>query len=96
VPELGSQVLTIAETAAEVRQSESRFRRNWPNLVREHGFPAPLPGFQRCLWSRVRVHGWIETVGAGPSDRTPQDSVAARRRNRLRQHLGLSTDGDPQ
>jgi hypothetical protein len=95
MPELGSQVLTIAETAAEVRQSESRFRRNWPKLVREHGFPAPLPGFQRCLWSREMVYAWIGTGGAGPADKTPA-GLANRQRNVLRKAYGLATDGDPQ
>jgi len=80
----GNLFLNLAETAFELKLSEARFRRVWPQLVEKHGFPAPLPGLQRRLWSRAAVLQW----GARQS---PIDQLRPGR-NALRSQYGLPPD----
>jgi hypothetical protein len=54
--------LDPAGVAAELKIPEGRFRRKWRRMVRDEGFPSPLPGVG-LRWSAVLVEAWIATGG---------------------------------
>ena len=72
-----SLVYTIPELDAlfgfkPQRNGGSWWVNNWRRMVEAHGFPPPLPGFDRCKrlrWSRERVDAWVATNGAGDGAR---------------------------
>lgn len=45
------------------RSGGSWWAKNWQRMVREHGFPAPLPGFGRPRFARGAVDRWVEAGG---------------------------------
>lgn len=63
-------VYTIAELDALFGYAPQKgygswWAQNWKRMVRDHGFPSPLPGFGRPRWSRALVDTWANTNGAG-------------------------------
>lgn len=54
--------LDPAGVAAELKIPEGRFRRKWRRMVRDEGFPSPLPGLG-LRWSPRMVEAWIATGG---------------------------------
>ncbi|WP_174302128.1 hypothetical protein [Caulobacter sp. S45] len=76
-----SAALTMHEAAAETGLAYRTFRREWPRMVAELGFPAPLLGRR---WSADAVAAWkarrsagLPTVGPEP-DASPERVLARR------------------
>jgi hypothetical protein len=65
VSPFGRPTVTRAQIAAALQYSPSYGERLITVLMRDHGFPAPLPGTGR--WSAAAVDAWIATArGARP------------------------------
>lgn len=52
----------LEELAALLHRKPAWLRRSWRQLVKEHGFPRPLPG-AGLVWSRALVDTWIRSGG---------------------------------
>jgi len=59
--------------------------KNWPDLVKQQGFPEPLPrinGRGRIAWHRRKVEAWLEgkrfTAPSAANDGEIRDPIAAR------------------
>ena len=75
--------LVPAAVAASLGKGERWFRRQWRDLVKRHGFPAPLPGVG-LRWSERQVAAWIAAGGVPmPAEATALPSVVEAARQSL-------------
>jgi hypothetical protein len=75
--------LVPAAVAALLGKGERWFRRQWRDLVKRHGFPAPLPGIG-LRWSEPQVAAWIAAGGVPvPVEMQQQPTVVEAARQSL-------------
>ena len=79
-------LMRIGATAAALGMSRTWFSHHWPRLVKEVGFPAPLPHSTHPLfWTRAAVERWknpdaAPTTAAEPANQNDDwDAKVARR-----------------
>lgn len=83
------QLLALAEVAAALGFSRERFYKRWKAMVRDHGFPAPVPGCGK-RWDPVAIRCWLdrqlEPAAADPAD----PGARAARRERIERAVGAA------
>ena len=55
-----SDILNLRDTARFVGRSEDRFRREWPDMVKEEGFPPPTREAGHPCWCRLHLVAWLD------------------------------------
>lgn len=82
-PQVGPHEVRPPASGRRSRSGGSWWANNWKRMVRDHAFPAPLPGFRRPRFPRELVERWVANGGASSappqSERFNLDALSAAR-----------------
>lgn len=65
------ECLTLAEVAVKLRKQRTWLYRHWQDLVKNQGFPPPIPGLGRDrVWHAGAIEAWL--VSTWPEELRPK------------------------